>query len=149
MLRMVCFALSVSACATAPTPHEVRHTSLIKASRDTVWDALVAELAEKGWGVATIDRTSGLLATQWLRVPDTYADCGSAPLANVAMTRVRLSIVVTSADDGANFSVNTTFQQLRTFGESRGVVECYSTGRVEELVTEHIAARVYAAAGAH
>lgn len=138
MWRLACAFVLLSACATAPKPHDVRRTTLIRAPVDAVWQALIAELAEYGWDVATIDRSSGLMATKWLRARPELADCGQASFAGVVVTKVRMNIVVTAADGGTNFTVNTAFQQIRT----TGVVDCYSTGEVERTAAEHVAARV-------
>lgn len=109
-----------------------------------MWQGLIAEVAEQGWSVATIDRASGLMATNWLRAPERLADCGSAPLATVVQTQVRMNVLVVAADGGTNLTVHATFQQVRRLGDVTGVVNCYSTGRVESVAAEHVTARARA-----
>jgi hypothetical protein len=142
--RLACVVALLGACATAPQSHEIHRTTLIRLPKDAVWQGLIAEVAEQGWTVATIDRASGFLATEWLRVPERLADCGSAPLASVAVTKVRLNITTVATDGGTNFTVNTTFQQVRRLGDVSGVVNCYSTGRIESVAAEHVASKAYA-----
>jgi uncharacterized lipoprotein len=142
--RSMCVVVLLGACAAAPQSHEVRRTTLIRLPGDAVWQGLIAEVAEQGWSVATMDRASGFMATNWLRVPERLADCGSAPMATIVQTQVRLNVVVTATDGATNFTVNTTFRQVRRLGDVTGVVSCYSTGRVESVAAEHVTTRAKA-----
>lgn len=135
------FPTLVMACATAPQVHEVQRSETIPAPLDATWNALVALFGERGWPIATIDKGSGIIATDWLKMPDGYADCGSAPLARIVGTKGRFNVIVRGEDDGTRITVNARFQQVRTFDGQAGVVECTSTGRVEAEVQSKVEER--------
>lgn len=128
------FAFAAAACATAPRPHEVQRSETIDADVDTTWAALISLFGERGWPIATLDKGSGMIATDWLKMPDGYADCGSAPLAHIVGTKGRFNIIARSVDDGTRITVNAKFQQVRTLGDVAGVVDCTSTGGVETQI---------------
>lgn len=134
MRRFFALALSLAACATAPMPHEVQRSETINADAETTWTALISLFGERGWPIATIDKGSGLIATDWLKMPDGYADCGSAPLAHIVGTKGRFNIIARAVDDGTRITVNAKFQQVRTLGDHAGIVDCTSTGSVEAQI---------------
>lgn len=99
---------------------------------------MVSLFGEKSWPIETIDRSSGLIATKWLQARAALADCGSAPLATVVALRSRLNLIVQPAGDGTRLTINTTFQQVRSFDGQTAVIECNSTGIVEAGVRRDI-----------
>jgi hypothetical protein len=111
---------------------------MVQASFDDVWRAVVQLFAERNWSIKTIDKSSGVIATDWLRISDEYADCGSAPLATNNGTRVTFNVLVSPVDPATRVTVNTTFQQVRSVGGTTGVVECASVGSVEAMIHGYV-----------
>ncbi len=139
-LVVVMVALA-AASATAPKPHDVERSGLIHAPLDATWKAIIVLFGERGWPIATIDRSSGIIATDWLRMPDEVADCGSAPLATTVGTKGRFNIIAMAVAGGTQLTVNTTFQRVREFDGHVRVVDCVSLGTVEQSVISRVADR--------
>lgn len=86
---MVCharprLALAVALCAgcltyTPPAPPTPSESTNVRASFGQTWDAVIDEFADRNIPIRTIERASGLVATEQLTVPDNAAgdaDCG-------------------------------------------------------------------------
>lgn len=131
------------ASATAPKSHDVKQDTTVAVPLDDAWRAVVRAFAERNWPIKTIDKTSGVIATDWIRVPEEYADCGSAPLLRKDGTRVVFNVLVLA--DGAarsSITVNTKFEQVRSIGGQVSVIECSSTGQVEGKVHAYVAKHI-------
>lgn len=131
-----------AASATAPRPHDdVKRSRLIPAPLDATWQAIIMLFGERNWPIATIDRSSGLIATDWLRMPDDVADCGTAPLATTLGTKGRFTVFLLAGADGTQLTVSATFQRVREFDGSVHAVDCVSLGVVESSVISRVTAR--------
>ena len=86
------------------------------------------------WPIVTIEKASGIIATDWMESPREYADCGDAPLANQSATLVRINFVARAIDNATSVTVNTTFRVGRSFGGPGRVINCASTGEFERAV---------------
>lgn len=135
-------AVVMTSCATAPQVHEVEKYGTIHASPDATWSAVIALFGEKGWPIETIDKSSGLIATKWIASPAELADCGSAPLATILATKAKFNLVLQPQGEETRLVVNTTFEQVRSFADQTGVVQCTSVGRVEAGVRRDVEALV-------
>src|SRR5215475_14034464 len=79
-----CFAPVVALCAacvtyTPPPPPTPREATQVNASLGQTWDAVIDEFADRNIPIRTIERASGLVATEQLTVPPSAsgdADCG-------------------------------------------------------------------------
>jgi hypothetical protein len=128
--------------ASAPAQHNVKRSARIDHSFDDTWSALIDVFADHSWAIDKVDKASGLITTDWMSLGldgDTYADCGSAPLADKSPTQVRFDVRVKPDGDAASITINTTFRQARSIADAHGVVDCSSRGSVEALIRREVA----------
>jgi hypothetical protein len=140
-----CIAAIASATAPKPPPTgEVQRSQTIVGTFDGTWNAIVDLFAERDWKIDKLDKPSGLITTDWMSLSESdavaFADCGTAPMANNT-TAVRFNVVVREAAGGTSVIVNTTFRQVRRFGDQSSTIDCYSKGAVEHFVQQEAAAR--------
>lgn len=134
--------VAAAASASAPGRHSVNSTATIPASYDATWNALIDLFAERNWAIQNLDRSSGLITTDWMTIDEKYADCGGSGLATVQGTGVRFNVRVKNDDSrSSDVSVNATFRQTRSFDGRTGVVDCVSNGTVEAFVHRAVDAR--------
>lgn len=138
-------AVTFIACATAPHVHPVRAQASIAAGFESTWSALVDLFSDRNWAIEHIDKDSGLITTDWMELGKgaaTYADCGTAPLADIPSTQVRFNVRVRADGDSTWVTVNASFRQLRVLDDARAMVDCNSTGEVEQLIHRGITSRL-------
>jgi hypothetical protein len=131
--------MSATACVTAPQRHEVIKTSSAPQTYDATWSALVALAGARSWPIVTIEKASGIMATDWLEIPREYADCGDSPLANESPTLVRINMVARATERATTVTVNATFRIARTFGQYSRVINCTSTDELEKAIHSYLA----------
>ncbi|HEU4565929.1 MAG TPA: hypothetical protein VFS05_14815 [Gemmatimonadaceae bacterium] len=81
---------AVAACQTArpPGPAPVREPAVVRASFGKTWDAVIDIFAEKNIAIRTIDRSSGLIAADPVRVPRPTDPQNPAPLADCGVSAI-------------------------------------------------------------
>lgn len=133
-----CFAI---ASATAPKAHEVRRQSTIKASFDEAWDAVIDVFANRSIPVATLEKDSGLIVSEWGSVIgwESVRDCGSPGIAVVKRDVGKFNVRVKRVAEGVKVTVNSHFKQVRDFDGIVSEEQCNSTGQIEELVLRAVA----------
>ena len=130
---------TLAACATAPTMHQFERQAEIPAQFAIVWDALIDTFGENSWPIDTLERDSGIITSDWMRVDPSHMDCGSSGLSTDRDHQVRFNVVVREAAGGSNVRVNTTWQVLRRLGSSPGNwVDCTSRGSIERMVHDAV-----------
>src|SRR4051812_31863741 len=95
MIRTCCAALlllTICACVPKlelqpPAPAAPRTATEVQASQGRTWDAVIDVFAERNIPIRTMDRSSGFIATEQLRVDATdslqqWADCGTSRWSN-------------------------------------------------------------------
>lgn len=134
--------LALLASASAPKQHAVERARQVEAPFEAVWTNLVEVFAAYNWPIKTMDKNSGLVATDWmvLESDSPYVDCGGSGITSVVTTQVRFNVFV-RASEATRVTVNASFRQLRTFDAMTKWVTCNSTGRVEALIHSEVAAR--------
>ncbi len=111
------------ACVHGPTTQlTARAATDVNASFDRTWSAVIDVFAERNIPIATIDKSSGLIATTSLVISDPketlreWADCG-----NVEATRATYNVLVRGAGDRSTVKVTVQwvwFQSAGIFGET-------------------------------
>lgn len=145
-LRVVTVGMAVlvsAASATAPGKHSVQKARTIDATYDATWTALIEVFAEHNWAIANMEKDSGLIATDWMAIPNDspFADCGGSGIARELGTQIRFNVFVRDLDGDAQVTVNTSFRQLRSFDGKQAIVDCTSKGEVERQIHQELAVR--------
>lgn len=150
---IVSFAL-VTACATAgtpPAPTAERTPTTVNASFGRTWDAVIDEFARMNIPIRTVDRSSGFIATDRLRVtrdprqarkPDPQADCGKDMLGTYGHPDEATYNVLVRGDS-ARATVRVTVAWVETAAPGR-VQECSSLGVWESETEAGVKARAEA-----
>ena len=118
----------VAGCTTykPPPPPTPRDASLVTASMGQTWDAVIDLFATRNIPIRTIERASGLIVTDALRVGqegNTYASCGTVNGKVLAPDRATYNVLVRG--DSSMATVRTTVLWTRTAEPI--VPECTST----------------------
>lgn len=139
-------AMLVGGCATAPMTYHVTNTAVVPEPRDVVWERVVEFFATNNMPIQAIERDSGLIAAerQFARPSSPgmimdWASCGSEALAIVTAQSADLNVFVRTVPAGTSVTVNTRFNETRSFDTQSWTVECNSTGALESLVLRRAA----------
>jgi len=133
-------ALVLASCATPPQIHHFDKSWDMPSSFDKTWTATVEVFAEKGWPIANIEKDSGLIASEWVRLNanDGFADCGSPGLAISESREVKFSVFVKDGTSSPRLTVNTQFREHRRLDTSRFIQDCTSYGTLEARIRRQI-----------
>lgn len=132
----------VAGCTTykPPPPPTPRDASLVTASMGQTWDAVIDLFATRNIPIRTIERASGLIVTDALRVGqegNTYASCGTKNGKVLAPDRATYNVLVRG--DSSMATVRTTVLWTRTAEPI--VPECTSTFIWERALETDVKAR--------
>ena len=139
---VVCFGI-VAGCATAPGVHQFESTWALPHDFDEVWAATIEVFAENRWPIANLEKDSGIIVSDWVSVgrEADYADCGQPGLAAVRGRQARFNVFVRQRGEGLTLSVNTDFQEQRSWDRRTWFQDCASTGLLEADVYSMILER--------
>ena len=132
--RPLAFALVCVACSSyqAPPPPAPRDATRVSASAGQTWDAVVDLFAVRNIPIRTIDRATGLVATDELSVGTEgrqWADCGKLNSVLLGPDRATYSVLVRG--DSATSSVKATVRWADSAAKP-GVVRCSTSHAWEE-----------------
>src|SRR5216683_1655699 len=128
-LRLSSLLLAVVACAHGPTTQVTpRDATVVNASFERTWSAVIDVFAERNIPIATIDKTSGLIATRPAAVAApqdtvrTWVDCGNAwGVYKFAYAEYDVLVRGDSVRSTVKITVAWNFQEsMGIFGEHRG-----------------------------
>jgi uncharacterized lipoprotein len=136
---IVPIVFAITGCVTAPVQREFdRQITIPGASFDRVWTTLIDLFGERNWTITNMEKASGFINTDWMNAGGTnYMDCGKAGILVETSPMGRFNVVVRpdSVGNGTSVKINTSWRVTRAFGNSTPtVVECYSTGILEQEV---------------
>jgi len=129
--------------ATAPKQHAVSRSVVVPAAFDATWRAVIELFSERTWAISNMEKASGLIVTDWMNIADDspYLDCGGQGLTSVLRTEVKFNVVVDEGDRESRLVVNVAFRQLRAFDQQQRLVDCTSTGKLENVIQSEVAQR--------
>lgn len=140
-------------CATPPAPSVQREFATVRAPLAKTWDSVVDVFADQNIPIRTLDRSSGLIIAEPIKVgrtTDKLADCGSDMGIPAVPTDVTYNVRVRG--DSSTSMVKVTARWVRV-GAGRGLAgmskepvseECGSTGIWEAQLERNIQARAEA-----
>ncbi len=115
---------------------------------DRTWSAVVETFAELNLPIMKAEKSSGLIATDWISFKDrkqgtTYCTCGSTilPLSEVDR-RGKIDVLVT--DDSLEIKVNAVFEKISQYKEIVDSSPCVSTGKLEAEIRKHVSEKIAA-----
>jgi uncharacterized lipoprotein len=116
---------------------------------DRTWSAVVETFAELNLPIMKAEKSSGLIATDWISFKDriqgtTYCSCGSTilPLSEVDR-RGKIDVVVTDME----IKVNAVFEKISQYKEIVDSSPCVSTGKLEAEIRKRVSEKTGANAG--
>jgi len=150
-VSMIALLLQTCGCATAPKKFDFNPVAAIPGDFDAVWAAIVEYFAVANLPIATIEKDSGIIVSDWVdasRRPGgaedkRLCDCGTAVLVIPMWTVCKFNVFAKRSVAGTvEVRVTCSYRQCRLLGESCWTVNCNSTGRLERQLQEYVRARV-------
>ena len=129
-----------------PPPAEPRDATSVSASMDETWDAVIDLFASRNIPIRTIERASGIIATEGLSVDSAdglkWADCGRVGPKSIPANNAIYNVLVRG--DSANSSVRATVRWAR-LSSKEGDLECTSNYIWERSLEQEVQERAEAA----
>jgi len=129
-----------------PPPAEPRDATSVSASMDETWDAVIDLFASRNIPIRTIERASGIIATEGLSVDSAdglkWADCGRVGPKSIPANNAIYNVLVRG--DSANSSVRATVRWAR-LSSKEGDLECASNYIWERRLEQEVQERAEAA----
>lgn len=116
---------------------EYRRAETYQASYDVTWRAVLQSFAELDLPIATIERESGLVATDWILVAqaDERMDCPD----DARQAEMRLNVLVEEAGSGTRMTITSG---ARALTEDGVLQRCSSTGALERAIQRRVSGKV-------
>ncbi|MDX1661911.1 MAG: hypothetical protein R3326_08985 [Gemmatimonadota bacterium] len=117
---------------------EYRRAQTYAASYDATWQAVLRSFAELDLPIATVERESGLVATDWILVSraDERMDCPE----DARQPEMRFNVLV--EEEGSARTRVTITSGARALDEDGVLQRCTSTGALERAIQRRVARRV-------
>lgn len=115
-----------------------RRTIEVDGTYDEAWRAVIETFAELELPIATLEKESGLIATDWILLapPDQFMACGQPVRNQEARYNVFLRA---SGDDDPEMTITSSYRAVAREGAEEGaLVRCASTERMEEEIQERV-----------
>lgn len=143
----IVIALLISACATAPKHHEIYNDDTINRSFDQVWTALIEVMAEFNLGIATIEKDSGIIATDWIDYygtkNDQFCDCGGLGLGIEKKRIGKFNVFIKALNEETTMiTVNSTFNQTYEMMDTMFERNCVSCGMLEKQIIDSVKSKL-------
>jgi len=137
----------ISSCVPPPpaTPIVIDNTRDYNATFDKVWGATVEFFAITNLSIATIEKTSGIIATNTFHVSAYGAEECVVPtifLWSKQWARGRFNVFMMENEGVVNVRVTTAYEAAYSFDYDVVVKPCQSTGFYESLILDYIEAKV-------
>lgn len=116
---------------------EVRRSETYAASYDETWRAALQSFSELELPIATLEKESGVIATDWILVadPDERMDCPEDPRS----AEMRFNLLVEETTGGTRITITTG---ARARDDEGTLQRCVSTGALERSIHRRVARRV-------
>ncbi len=121
---------------------------IVKSDYNTVWEAVIQLFAERNWSIKTIEKVSGVIRSERLRVPldhlhsKSFTCQKSGFLATEAYKTVEITIFAREkSDNRTELLITTRSQKLDYYGQNSWWMDCVSLGDIETEVRNEIVSR--------
>ena len=98
-----------------------------------VWDAIIDVIEDWDGEIDELEKERGIIATDWMWDDHLSPDSDHYG---------RLFVVVQETNGGTPVRVTTSWRGTRTFENNKDVVECLSTGALDEMLDESVWGRL-------
>jgi hypothetical protein len=139
--------LAAGACTPVPpAPPEPREATPVGASFGRTWDAVIDVFAARNIPIKTIERVSGLIATDPMAVArpgggqSPYADCGKVMGLAIPPDRATYNVLVRGDSSQSTVKVTVRWTQGGTPDDPR-LIECSTKGVWESEAEQAVKAR--------
>lgn len=107
--------------------------SSFQAPFDTVWDAAIATFSALDLPISTLEKESGVLATDWILIDDAeeWMDCDG----DVRAAEGRYNAILRATASGTRMTLTASYRAQDPEGVA---VRCGSTGEMEERIRERV-----------
>lgn len=126
--------LLLTGCATVP-PQKFPTNGVVAAPFDPTWSSIVLRVSEKGWPIKTIDKSSGLLVTDWMEekgLPPHDAAVNDGYQTGIwARTRTQVNIVAQKKSETETAIALVLHVEVKIGNTSRPFEQWRSTGKME------------------
>lgn len=135
--------LTLSACIpTPPTPAPAREATQLAAGFSTTWEAVIDHFAENNIPISTIERASGIIATERLSVSlqdsREFADCGTTEWGDrIFAGTVTYNVLVRGDENRSTVLITATW-----YPRTPAPWGCETKGVWEDMTQEAIARRI-------
>jgi len=149
-------AMLAAGCALdrPPGTYAVEKSRAYAADFDATWSAMIQFASEQSWSVKKIDKASGIIAFEPLKVDESQCDCGGGRVGCFSSTPESLEahldlFVLHDSPTQTTVTANVSMKGLRSTGsifsdeETKYYwVDCVSTGALERKLLDGIAIKV-------
>lgn len=146
----ICLGLLLSSCSSykAAKTYTFDKTQVYSQDFEQVWGGIVAWFAENSIPIKTIEKASGLIATEYgLGANDGFCDCGtSGTYQTVSDRTASFNVLVQPVDAGTRVTVTVSCSGKLTTTDLYGskaptvsTIDCNSTGSIESQLFEALA----------
>jgi len=157
MKRTVLVAAMLAAGCALDRPrgtYAVEKSQAYAADFDATWSAVIQFASEQNWSIKTIEKASGIIAFEPLKVDESQCDCGGGSVG--VLTSIPQSLeahvdlfVRHDSPTQTTVTANVSMKGLRSTGsifdneETKYYwVDCASTGALERMLLDGIATKV-------
>jgi hypothetical protein len=146
-------AMLAAGCVASSPPgtYAVEKSRAYAADFDTTWSAVMQFLSEQNWSIKKIEKASGIIAFEPLKVDESQCDCGRGGwAAGVESREAYLGLFVhhdspTQTTVTANVSMKGLTSTAALIGNDETKyywIDCASNGALERMLLDGIAAKV-------
>lgn len=130
-------------CLTLPKQYDFSPTLPVVADFETAWSRVINIFAELGLPIATIEKVSGLVATDWIATTDVvfrgWFDCGKSDTHVAGPLEFKLTVVVKDRSVMVTAAGSQEWRDALAGGTT--VVRCEPTGGAGEWFAREIDGR--------
>lgn len=148
--------IALSGCATAPAQYSYSKKFIMNGGYEEVWSAVIDCFATYNTPIKTIEKNSGIVATDEMKIPYTssfatiysdYCDCGSPgfPYKHNKLQGVYNLFVKPISKEETSFQINTRYRTQLWYGQNFiDWSECESKGLLEQKMEECVVQKLIA-----
>jgi len=126
------FLFLLGCAGIAPKMHEFENKEIFEGSFDQIWSAIIETFAERTIPIANMEKVSGFIATEEIKFPSEYADCGATPIGvkfgSTGVLGIFNVFVKEISTNKYNISINARYRFITDNLYYKG---CESTGKIE------------------
>jgi hypothetical protein len=142
LFTAMCFFIFSCSVYQPPMQKNIQNQNQYNYSYDLVWDAVINYFADNGLSIKTIEKSSGLIVTEYYKtknIDEDIVDCGTVTAGGIINDgEYSFNVRVTKSGEIVVVKINTFYNAKFVFiGEN--IIHCQSTGALEQKIFDYIA----------